>query len=274
MPTYAIGDVQGCYQQLMQLLELINFDPAEDTLWFTGDLVNRGPQSLKVLRFVNGLGDKHKTVLGNHDLHLLAIASGATRRNESDTLNYVLNANDTDKLLNWLRMQPLMLHDEQTGYVLVHAGLAPSWTVSKAKQLAAEVETVIQGKDQKEFFEQMYGNEPALWTEGLTGYDRLRCIVNYFTRMRYCYEDGRLDLKYKGPPEGRSPELVPWFDVMPRANGEAKIIFGHWASLDGKADTINVFALDTGCVWGNKLTAMCLETRERFSVPCAGSGAL
>lgn len=269
MPTYAIGDVQGCYQPLMQLLELIAFDPAEDTLWFTGDLVNRGPQSLKVLRFVSELGEQHKTVLGNHDLHLLAIAAGATRRNDSDTLNYILTANDKDKLLNWLRRQPLMVEDVELGYVMVHAGLAPAWTVEQAKELAHEVELVVQGKNHKEFFRHMYGNEPDLWSDDLTGYDRLRCIVNYFTRMRLCDAEGRLDLTYKGTVAAKSPDLLPWFEVPSRANADAKIIFGHWAALGGESRTDHTYALDTGCVWGNRLTAMCLETEQRFSIPCA-----
>lgn len=269
MATYAIGDVQGCYLPLMQLLDIIQFDPAQDTLWFTGDLVNRGPQSLAVLRFIRDLGDKHRVVLGNHDLHLLAVASGQASVNDSDTLNYILQASDKDALVSWLQKQPLLVHDDCLGYAMSHAGLAPQWTIVEAKAHSDEIHDMLQSDNANHFFAHMYGNQPDVWSDELVGVDRWRCIVNYFTRMRYCYADGRLDLNFKGQVKDRSKELIPWFDINTRANKDTKIIFGHWAALNGQADTDNVFALDTGCVWGNRLTAMRLEDEMRFSTPCS-----
>lgn len=266
MPTYVIGDVQGCYEPLMQLLQKISFDKNNDTLWFTGDLVNRGPRSLDVLRYVYELGDKHQTVLGNHDLHLLAVAAGAQTQHASDTLSEILSAPDQSELLNWLRHRPLLIKHEN--YVMTHAGLAPAWTVAKAEALAKEVEAVLCGDDSKKLFEHMYGNQPDQWRDDLTGYDRLRCIINYFTRMRFCHADGRLNLANKGAVKDKEEHLLPWFDVVPRANADANIIFGHWAALEGVVDVPNVFALDTGCVWGNKLTAMRLGDNERFATSC------
>jgi len=266
MSTYVIGDVQGCYQPLMQLLQKISFDQNNDTLWFTGDLVNRGPQSLEVLRYVHELGDKHQTVLGNHDLHLLAVAAGTQTQHDGDTLNDILSAPDKDALLDWLRHRPLLIKYED--YVMTHAGLAPAWTVEKAQALAHEVEIVLRGKESKKLFEHMYGNQPDQWSDELTGYDRLRCIINYFTRMRFCHADGRLNLSNKGAVKDKEENLLPWFEVVPRANADANIIFGHWAALEGVVDVPNLFALDTGCVWGNKLTAMRLGDAVRISVGC------
>jgi len=268
MATYAIGDIQGCYQPLMRLLDVIEFKQDEDTLWFTGDLVNRGPQSLTVLRFVHDLGDRHQVVLGNHDLHLLAAAHGHARQNSGDTIDSILHAKDREELINWLQHRPLMMHDEALGYALVHAGLAPQWTVGIAKDLAGEVEAVLRSDNAAEFFKNMYGNHPSHWSDELTGMERLRCIVNYFTRMRYCHEDGSLDLNYKGEVEKKPEDLIPWFDVKPRASAHDKIIFGHWAALGGETSTPNVYPLDTGCVWGNQLTAMRVEDGEHFSIPC------
>lgn len=266
MSTYAIGDVQGCYQPLMQLLEKIQFDKQKDTLWFTGDLVNRGPQSLEVLRFVSQLGDKHQTVLGNHDLHLLAVADGSKTQHHTDTLSEILAAPDINELLDWLRFRPLLV--QQDSYVMTHAGIAPAWTIEKARLLAQEVEFVLRKGDAHELYHHMYGNQPDDWDDALTGMDRLRCIINFFTRMRFCYRDGRLNLSYKGTIADMPPELVPWFDVEPRANADTNIIFGHWAALGGEVDRANLFALDTGCVWGNKLTAMRLEDGMRFNIHC------
>lgn len=266
MSIYAIGDIQGCYQPLMRLLEKINFDPAQDILWFTGDLVNRGPQSLDVLRFVRALGDQHQTVLGNHDLHLLAVASGAREPHHSDTLNEILHAPDKNELLEWLRQRPMLVLHEKMNYVMTHAGLAPAWSISQAKKLAHEVETMLQSHSWTEFFPHMYGNQPDLWNDSLQGNDRLRCIINFFTRLRFCHRDGRMDLSYKGTIKDKPEDLIPWFDVEPRANADTKIIFGHWAALNGVTTKPNLFALDTGCVWGNKLTAMRLEDEARFAV--------
>jgi bis(5'-nucleosyl)-tetraphosphatase (symmetrical) len=268
MSTYVIGDIQGCYQPLMQLLDIIRFDQHKDTLWFTGDLVNRGPQSLEVLRFVRNLGERHQTVLGNHDLHLLAVSCGQRKMHEGDTLQEILDADDCQQLLDWLRHRPLLVQHAEMFYVMTHAGLAPSWSIGKAKNLAQEVEKVLQGNQWQTFFAHMYGNQPDTWNDDLTGFDRLRCIINYFTRMRFCYRNGRLELSNKGTLKDKGADLVPWFDVKPRENAGEKIIFGHWAALGGEADVQNVFALDTGCVWGNKLSAMRLEDEKRFSVPC------
>jgi bis(5'-nucleosyl)-tetraphosphatase (symmetrical) len=266
MPTYAIGDIQGCFAELEKLLTHIHFHPDNDTLWFTGDLVNRGPRSLEVLRFVKSLGDKHITILGNHDLHLLAVAYGARTLHRSDTLDEILNAPDKTELLDWLRHRPLLHFDKP--FVMTHAGLAPFWTLAKARELAQEVEAVLRGDFLKEFLQNMYGNMPDHWDENLSGMERLRCIINYFTRMRFCHTDGRLELTYKGQIGDKPDDLIPWFDVRGRVNANEKIIFGHWAALGGKADVPNVYPLDTGCVWGNCLTAQRLEDGKRFSVPC------
>lgn len=268
MTTYAIGDIQGCYSALMRLLDHIKFDDANDTLWFTGDLVNRGPQSLETLRFVKGLGDKHRTVLGNHDLHLLALSYNAHPGWKDDTLNEILTAPDRDELLAWLSRQPLIQYDVETDYCMVHAGMAASWDLATAITLSNEVYRMLQSDQAEEFFKHMYGNEPAEWSESLTGWDRLRCITNYFTRVRFCYWDGRLELKSKGTLESHPDDILPWFQVPARVNEELKIIFGHWAALNGVTETARAYALDTGCVWGFNLTAMRLDDLERFSVVC------
>ncbi len=265
MPTYAIGDIQGCFSTLEKLLRVINFDNTADTLWFTGDLVNRGPQSLETLRYIKHLGDKHRIVLGNHDLHLLAVAAHTHIGWPDDTLDSILTAPDRDELLNWLRKQPLLHHDENLNYVIVHAGFAMSWDLHKAKQLAHEVETVLQSEQYVDFFKQMYGNLPDQWNDNLTGFDRLRCITNYFTRVRFCYPDGRLELNKKGKIE-HSAELIPWFKLPNLQIKNTRILFGHWAALAGVTNTPNLFALDTGCIWGYALTAMRLEDGKRFSV--------
>lgn len=267
MTTYAIGDVQGCYTQLRKLLHYINFNEQNDTLWFTGDLVNRGPQSLEVLRFIRELPHA-QTVLGNHDLHLLAIAYGQQPLREKDTLDPLLNAPDSHELLEWLRHQPLLYASDSKKYALVHAGIAPQWSLDQALQLSAEVEAVVQGESFGSFAKQLYGNEPALWQEHLQGSARLRCIINYFTRMRFLFSDGSLELKFKGPMSKKPDNLTPWFDFKESQNRDFKILFGHWAALEGKANTKNVYALDTGCVWGNCLTAMRIEDEVRFHVAC------
>lgn len=267
MTTYAIGDVQGCYVELMALLEKIEFAPKKDRLWFAGDLINRGPCSLDVLRFVKSLGDKHITVLGNHDLHLLALHYGVDRSNRNDTLAEILQARDKIELIEWLRHRPLLYRDRETDFVIVHAGLAPSWGINKAENLAGEVEQALQ-ETPHAFLHNMYGNQPDYWRDDLVGIERLRCIVNYLTRMRFCYPDGRLDLSYKGDIAGKPPGLIPWFQVSDRQNAKQKIIFGHWAALGGQSDTPNIYPLDTGCVWGNCLTAMRIPDTKRFTVRC------
>lgn len=266
MATYAIGDVQGCLQPLEALLKQINFDQEQDTLWFVGDLINRGPNSLATLRFIKSLGEKHISVLGNHDLHLLAVAYGVQAINKKDTINDILEANDREELITWLRHRPL-LH-VKNNFTMVHAGLAPIWNLKQAMNLASEVETCLRGDDVKSYLAHMYGNAPTSWQDDLQGFARFRCIINYMTRMRYCYEDGSIDLNFKGKLMDKPADLMPWYEVPVRKNAEVKIIFGHWASLEGRTNFKNVYALDTGCVWGQSLTALRLEDEKRFSVKC------
>ena len=269
MAIYAIGDVQGCFDELQRLLDRIGFDRFRDTLWFTGDLVNRGPDSLQTLRFVQRLGENAVTVLGNHDLHLLAVAAGIGKfHKRSDTLDEVLNAPDREELLDWLRSRPLFHFDETLGTALLHAGLPPQWSIADAGRYAEEVEHVLQRGDDSEFFKHMYGDEPDHWSDGLRGWDRLRFIVNSLTRMRYCTEGGRIDLRSKGKP-GTQPEgLLPWFEVPSRRSRGTRVICGHWSTL-GLRITEDVCAIDTGCLWGGQLTAIRLDTEISVTrVPC------
>lgn len=271
MSTYAIGDVQGCYTQLQQLLEKISFDPAADRLWFAGDLVNRGPDSLQVLRFVHGLGEAAITVLGNHDLHLLAAWQGRQRHfKHSDTLQEVLAADDCDELCNWLRQQPLLHHDPVLDYLMIHAGLPPEWDLSTARRLAHELETVLRGNEFPAFIEHMYGNQPARWDESLQGWERLRFAVNCFTRLRFCHADGTLDFTYKGSPDTTDGEILPWFSHPRRCSQKQRIVFGHWSTL-GLYHGHNVHAIDSGCLWGGALTALRLEDESVFQQPCPAS---
>lgn len=265
MATYAVGDVQGCHVELVQLLEEISFDAALDRLWLVGDLVNRGPDSLAVLRLIKSLGDSATTVLGNHDLHLLAVAEGAAELHRSDTLDAVLNAPDRDELLTWLRQQRL-LH-VQDGYVLVHAGLLPQWSVEQAFSLAHEVENALRGGDYVTFLARMYGNAPHGWDDELSGYKRLRVITNALTRMRICTPQGAMEFKFKGEVEHIPQGYMPWFDVPKRASADATVIFGHWSALGLKAEP-RVIALDTGCLWGGPMSAIRLEDRQLFQVGC------
>jgi bis(5'-nucleosyl)-tetraphosphatase (symmetrical) len=218
------------------------------------------------LRFIKSLGDKHIVVLGNHDLHLLAVAYGVRELSLKDTLDDILSAPDRDDLVDWLRHRPLVHHDASLGFVMAHAGIAPAWDVAFAKQLGREVEMALQGDAPGAFLQHMFGDQPSGWDNQLTGADRLRCIVNYLTRMRYCYADGRLELSYKGMISDKPQTLIPWFDVPTRVNKEDKIVFGHWAALGGKADVPNVYPIDTGCAWGRQLTALRLEDEQLFSV--------
>lgn len=267
MATYAIGDIQGCLKPLEKLLDKIQFDPTQDHLWFTGDIVNRGPSSLETLRFIKNLGPHQTMVLGNHDLHLLAVAYGQHQGWAEDTLLPILEAPDREELIDWLLKQPLLHHDADLGYTMIHAGLAYNWDLEKTLRLAKEVETVLQSPDRIEFFKHMYGNEPIHWSDELHGWDRLRCITNYLTRARFCHRDGSLELKSKGK-QTESEHLIPWFQVSNRLTANDKIIFGHWAALGGVTHTPNAYALDTGCVWGFSLTAMRLEDKKRFFTDC------
>lgn len=265
MAIYAVGDIQGCYIELAKMLDKIAFDQAVDTLWLVGDLVNRGPGSLEVLRLVKSLGDSAVTVLGNHDLHLLAVAEGAAELNRNDTLDEILAAPDRDDLLLWLRSQKL-LH-AQDGYVLVHAGLLPQWEVAQAESLAREVEAALRSDDYATFLERMYGNFPHHWDDNLSGYKRLRVIVNAFTRMRICTREGEMEFKFKGEAENIPAGYLPWFDVTRRASRDATVIFGHWSAL-GLLLRKNIIALDTGCLWGGPMSAIRLEDRKLFQVSC------
>jgi bis(5'-nucleosyl)-tetraphosphatase (symmetrical) len=265
MSTYAIGDIQGCYNEFHQLLQQIGFDSEQDRLWLVGDLVNRGPDSLQVLRLVKSLGDSAITVLGNHDLHLLAVAAGEAALHRGDTLDEVLNAPDREELLTWLRHQRLLY--AQDDYVLVHAGLLPQWTVKQAASLAQEVEQALRSDDYAIFFEHMYGNAPHGWSDEYSGYKRLRVITNAFTRMRICDARGEMEFKFKGEVENIPAGYQPWFELAKRKSQDATVIFGHWSALGLKV-TPNVIALDTGCLWGGPMTAIRLEDRKIFQVSC------
>ncbi len=267
MATYVIGDVQGCFGSLMALLETLRFSPVHDRLWFTGDLVNRGPRSLETLRFVRDLGDRAVTVLGNHDLHLLGVAYGSRRLRAGDTLTDVLEAPDRDDLIAWLRHRPLLHRDADHAVTMVHAGLPPQWTLGAAQICAAAVESELRGAGIKDLMRQMSGSQCDSWSASLPCAEQLGYTVNCLTRMRYCDAAGRLELREKGPPESQSAPWLPWFAVPGRLHTSETLVFGHWASL-GVCNEPGVHALDTGCVWGGALTALCLETRERTSVPC------
>mgnify|MGYP001809919764 CR=1 FL=1 len=257
MSIYAIGDLQGCYRELRTLLDRLAFDPHADQLWFVGDLVNRGPDSLAVLRFVRDLGDAALVVLGNHDLHLLALAAGNRRHAAKNTLDAVLKAPDRDELLDWLRHRPLLHHDAERRFTLIHAGLPPQWDLTEARSCAAELEAVLRSGD-RDYLLALYGNQPNRWSPALTGMDRLRFITNCFTRLRFCTPDGKLALKEKGELGSQSPGLIPWFQVPGRRTRDDRIIFGHWSTL-GYRDGDNIWAIDSGCLWGGALTAICLD---------------
>ncbi len=267
MATYAIGDLQGCYDELRQLLKKIAFNHSSDRLYFLGDLVNRGPKSLDCLRFVKSLGDSAITVLGNHDLCLLASSLGVRAMARRDTLQDVMQAPDKQELFTWLRHQPLLVTDTKLGYTLVHAGLAPQWSIDEASKLANLVEKKLRGPDYGTFFQQMYGNHPDRWSNSLLGMNKLRFVVNAMTRIRYCTTDGQLDFDAKGPPGSQPAHLIPWYEVKNRASADNKIVVGHWSTL-GRVEINNVYTLDTGCVWGGRLTAMRLDTEcpEYFDV--------
>ncbi len=269
MATYAVGDVQGCYDALRRLLDVVAFDPANDTLWCVGDLVNRGPQSLQTLRFIISLGDAAVSVLGNHDLHLLVVAAGHSKVQRGDTLDDILHASDRDELLAWLRRQKLFHADK--GYAMVHAGLLPQWSIAQALALSREVEAALRADKHDELMRDMYGNEPRNWRDDLRGHDRLRVIINAMTRMRLCTIEGTMEFKHKlAPVPGTMPEgYLPWYDIPGRASADTPILFGHWASL-GVLLRPDIVGLDSGCVWGRKLSAMRLEDRRTFQCGCDG----
>ena len=265
MATLAIGDVQGCYDQLMRLLERAGYDEKRDVLWFVGDLVNRGPQSAQTVRFVKKLGARQVTVLGNHDLALLVIAAGIRKPHRGDTFDELLAAPDRDELLDWLRFQKMMHAGE--GYAMVHAGLAPQWNVAQALGLAREVEVALQGPGYREFLANMYGNEPTRWRDDLAGYERLRVIVNAMSRMRLVTTEGAMEFSHKTGLTGVPAGYLPWYDAPGRASRAERVIFGHWAAL-GLLVREDVVCLDSGCVWGRSLTALRLEDRRIYQLEC------
>ncbi|MEQ6916918.1 symmetrical bis(5'-nucleosyl)-tetraphosphatase [Halomonas aquatica] len=270
MTTYAIGDLQGCHEEFVALLERLDFDPRRDRLWLAGDLVNRGPGSLDCLREVMALGETAITVLGNHDLHLLAVARGGARENRKDTLSTILSAPDRERLLDWLQSRPLLVRRESPEHgdiVMIHAGLLPQWSVEQAARRAEEAEARLAGEGAGAFLEQMYGNEPACWRDDLDGIERLRMIINAFTRMRFIDAAGCLDFAAKEGLDSAPPGFAPWFQY-PR-HDDPWLLFGHWAALQGEtpASRVRAEALDTGCVWGSRLTALDLESGQRVSVP-------
>ncbi len=268
MATYAIGDIQGCFTSLMALLKRVDFDPARDRLWLVGDLVNRGPDSLRTLRFVRELGSAAVTVLGNHDLYLLMVAYGAVRsRGKDDTIQAVLDAPDRDALLGWLRTRPLM-HVED-GFAMVHAGLLPNWTVTQARALAREVEGALAGPYHADLLHNMWGSEPAAWSSDLRDYARMRVIVNAMTRRRFCTPDGQMDFKVKGEVTKAPKGFVPWFEVPGRKSADTTVVFGHWSALGLRVEP-RLLALDSGCLWGRELSAVRLEDRAVFQVACPG----
>ncbi|WP_396432250.1 symmetrical bis(5'-nucleosyl)-tetraphosphatase [Limnohabitans sp.] len=268
MAVYWVGDIQGCDEPLAQLLDTLGFSPSRDTLFVLGDLVNRGPASTEVLRRLMALGGSVQCVLGNHDLHLLAVAAGAGRLKPMDTLDGVLNASDRPALLHWLRHQRMAIWDH--GVLMVHAGVLPSWSVTQTLALAAELESVLRGPDLVDFLHQMYGNEPASWRDDLTGVARLRVVVNALTRLRFCTADGLMEFAAKEGADAAPAGFMPWFDVPGRKTSDVTVAFGHWSTL-GKLQRSDVWALDTGCVWGGCLSAMRLGTDglgELIQVKC------
>lgn len=262
MANYIVGDPQGCFKELERLLEKAQFDRNQDTLWIAGDLVARGPDSLAVLRFAKSHQECVKIVLGNHDLHLLAVANGVHKIKDKDRTRPILEAPDRDELLDWLRHQPLM--QEHPEFVVCHAGISPLWDLNTARKGAELVQHALTGPDWKALLTKMYDNQPALWDESLTGYPRLRYVINAFTRMRFCYQDGGLDMACKMPPaELTDSSLIPWFRLPQRVSLNKTVLFGHWAALDGYQDS-NVIGLDTGCVWGGSLTMLRWEDKRYF----------
>ncbi len=269
MSIFAIGDVQGCYDELLRLLDVIQFDEKKDQLWFAGDLVNRGPKSLETLRFIKSLKKAAVAVLGNHDLHLLASSLKQRKPHKKDSLSQILEAPDRDELLEWLRHRPLFHHDQK--FCLLHAGLPPQWDFSQTKKMASIAEDILQGKHYKTFFKVMYGDQPERWSDNLNKIEKVRFIINCFTRMRFCDSKGTLDFIHKGPPGSQPDHLMPWFTVPGRKNAAMKIIFGHWSTL-GLYQGHNCYGIDTGCLWGGQLTALKLGKKVKvINIDCLSS---
>ncbi len=271
MSTYAIGDLQGCYLELQDLLDKVNFDRTNDQLWFLGDIVNRGPDSLKCLRFVKSLGTNATTVLGNHDLHLIAIANNVRKPHRNDTVEEIIEAKDSLELLEWLKHQPLLVSDPDLNITMIHAGLPPQWSLDQAKELAQETQSLLRSKKFNDFIQNMYGDQPDIWSDTLRGNDRHRFIINAFTRIRYIDKYGKLDIKENNAPGTQEKSLIPWYAIPDRKTKKDKITFGHWSTVhlgnENNFKQYNVYPLDTGCLWGGELTAMRLEDEKLFSVP-------
>jgi bis(5'-nucleosyl)-tetraphosphatase (symmetrical) len=270
MAVYVIGDVQGCYSQLNRLLDKIRFDQSRDQLWFSGDLVNRGPESLNTLRFVRSLGDSAISVLGNHDLHLLAIFHSQQTVADSDSLSEILHSPDCEDLMAWLQSRPLVHFDRELAFLLVHAGIHPDWDLAQVMEYANELEMVLRGANSQVFFRQMYGDMPDRWSPDLTGFERWRCITNILTRIRFFTADGRLEFDAKGSPRVHAEQgLIPWFELKNRVDSSIRVAFGHWSTL--QVGTYgNHFAVDGGCVWGGKFTALRIDSAEPqwISIDC------
>lgn len=267
MKTYAIGDIHGCLLSLKKLIQKIEKQTPDARYLFTGDLINRGVASLETLRFVRDLGKRAITVLGNHDLHFLAIAASDEKKQLPGPLDAILKAPDKEELITWLRFCPMAYYEN--GYLLVHAGVLPQWSALKTIALAREVESILQDSDWRIFMGEMYGDSPAKWDDGLSGQDRMRCIINGLTRLRFCNEAGEMEFETKEGLSAAPSGFIPWFDVSSRQTQNETVIFGHWSTL-GLLLRQNLIALDTGCVWGRKLTAVCLENREILQVDCQG----
>jgi bis(5'-nucleosyl)-tetraphosphatase (symmetrical) len=275
MSVYVIGDVQGCYSELRRLLDKIQFDQTRDQLWFCGDLVNRGPESLQTLHFVRSLGNAAVTVLGNHDLHLLAIYYTQKKIRASDSLAAILKSTDCEDLMHWLQARPLVHYDSNLRFLLVHAGVHADWDLDQTLENAGEIEQLLQGEDNRELLKKMYGNKPDRWSNDLTGIDRWRCIINVLTRMRFIRADGRLDYKAKGSPgEHVEQQLTPWFEMNRRLDQSIRIAFGHWSTLRLGAYGQN-YAVDGGCVWGGEFTALRIDISQPqwFSINCESQSA-
>ena len=271
MSAYAIGDVQGCYSELQNLLNEINFDERRDELWFAGDLVNKGPKSLQTLRFIKALGVNAKITLGNHDLHLLAVAKNIQPLLKKDTIQEILAADDVKELIDWLKSRPLLITDDNLNFTMVHAGLPPQWSLENAKEFAKECELILQSEKINKLLAEMYGDTPNIWSDSLQDYAKQRFIINCFTRIRFCNSDGMLDFDTKVAPGKQNTSLIPWYSLPNRKTKDNKIIFGHWSTVhignEKNFKQYNVYPIDTGCLWGGRLTAMRLEDEKVFSVP-------
>ncbi|MGR3807392.1 Bis(5'nucleosyl)-tetraphosphatase, ApaH [Pasteurella testudinis DSM 23072] len=264
MATYIVGDLQGCFDELQLLLDKVRFEPQQDELWLVGDLVARGDKSLECLRFIKGLGESAKTVLGNHDLHLIATALGLKSVKKKDRVDAIFAADDFAELIDWLRHQPLLRQHPKHGFIMCHAGISPDWTLRRAKKSAAEVEAVLQHGDYRTLIKEMYGEQPDRWSKQLKGIERLRYIINVFTRMRFCYADHRLDFACKTTLAEAPADLFPWYELDNATYQQQPILFGHWASLVGEPMPKGIYALDSGCVWGNYMTMLRWEDQQFF----------